>query len=165
MASNLIGTLYDDGGKPVASTLTGRTTGAGLVVAGKADPASGLAAASVMPVAGMVYNGTTFDPHGGLNGTAYVTSGGSTATPIAVNTAADTVIKATPGRLCRVIVTTTAANPMQIFDNASAGSGALIGALPASPAIGTVYDFQTPAAAGITVKGSATNPAVIVTFV
>jgi hypothetical protein len=165
VASNAIGTLYDDGGRPLASTTTGRTTSAAMVVAGRADPAAGVAAANLVPVAGMVYNGSTFDPHAGLNGTAYVTSGGSTATPIAVNTSADTVIKASPGRLCRVIVTTLAANPMQIFDNASAGSGALIGALPASPAVGTVYDFQTPAAAGITVKGSATNPAVIVTFV
>lgn len=102
---------------------------------------------------------TPVDPNGFT-----ISPGGSNATPIAANTAANTVIKSTPGRLCRVIVTTSAANPMSIFDNASAASGTIIGQLPATPAVGAVYDFQTPAANGITVGGSATNPGVTITF-
>lgn len=93
---------------------------------------------------------------------ANVSSGGSTCTSVPTN-AADVVVKASAGRLCRVLVTTTGVTPLQIYDNATAGSGTIIGALPASPALG-IYDFQLPAANGITIKGSATNPAVTVSF-
>ena len=100
-----------------------------------------------------------------VNGNVDLTStGGRSVTAVAASTATDTVIKASAGRLCRVLVTTTGTNPMQIFDNASAGSGTIIGALPASPAVGSVYDFNLPAANGITVKGSASNPAVTISW-
>jgi hypothetical protein len=97
-------------------------------------------------------------------GSLQVSSGGLTATAVASGTSADTVIKATPGRLCRVLVTVTNTNPMNIYDNASAGSGTVIGCLPASPTVGNVYDFQMPAANGITVDGHASNPGVTISF-
>ena len=100
----------------------------------------------------------------GRLGVEYSTVGGSATTAIASGTAGNTVVKASPGRLCRVLVTTTNTNPMQIFDNASTNTGTIIGALPASPAVGTVYDFQLPAAAGITVAGNAANPAVTISY-
>jgi hypothetical protein len=59
-----------------------------------------------------------FDAYGGI-ATAAVPAG----------TAADTVISPAPGRLCKVLVTTLGTNAMQIFDNASAGSGKIIGQL------------------------------------
>lgn len=93
-----------------------------------------------------------------------ITPGGAAATPIAVNTVANTVVKSSPGRLCRVIVTVTGAAAMSIYDNATTASGTIIGQLPASPAVGAVYDFQTPAALGITVGGAGTNPGVTITF-
>ncbi len=99
------------------------------------------------------------------DGRTVVSQAAGTATAVAATTSADTVIKASPGILLRVIVTTTGANPMQIFDNASAGSGLVIGGLPASPAVGTTFTFQTPALNGITVKGSSTNPGVTITFI
>lgn len=96
---------------------------------------------------------------------ALVTSGGLSTTPIAAGVTGDTVVKNAAGRLCRVLVTTTGTNPLAIWDNASGHTGTIIGQLPASPAVGTVYDFQLPAANGITVQGNAANPAVTVSFV
>lgn len=77
--------------------------------------------------------------------------------------AADVVVKAGPGWVAKIVVTTTGANPIQVYDNASAGSGTIVAALPASPAIGT-YVVGMPCVNGITIKGSATNPAVTVSF-
>lgn len=82
---------------------------------------------------------------------------------VAATTATDTPIKtAGGGVLGRIIVTVTGANPMQIYDNATAGTGALIASLPASPTLGQVFVFDCPVVNGITIKGSATNPGVTV---
>ena len=99
------------------------------------------------------------------DGSEHVTSGGSVATPVAASKASDTIIKAIPGRLCRVLVTTTGTNAMLLYDNASGHIGTIIGALPASPAVGNVYDFQMPAMAGITVEGDANNPGVTISLI
>jgi hypothetical protein len=89
----------------------------------------------------------------------------STATvAIASGHTADTVVKASAGRLARVLVTTTNTTAMQIFDNASAGSGKVIGYIPANPTAGNVYTFHMPAALGVTVKGDANNPGVTVSY-
>jgi len=100
----------------------------------------------------------------GNDGATLVTTGGQFATPVAASVAADTTIKASPGRLCRVLVTVTGTGAMLIFDNASGHTGTIIGALPASPAVGSVYDFNLPAAAGITVQGNANNPGVTIGY-
>jgi hypothetical protein len=97
-------------------------------------------------------------------GNALVATGGLVTTAVAVN-AANTVVKAGAGRLCNVLVTTTGTNPMLIYDNATTNSGTVIGCLPASPPVGTTYTFSMPAAAGITVAGSATNPAVTISWI
>lgn len=82
---------------------------------------------------------------------------------VAATVGTDTVIKSAGGGvLGKVIVTVTGANPMQFYDNGTAGSGALIASLPASPALGTVFAFDIPVLNGITIKGSATNPGVTV---
>ena len=85
---------------------------------------------------------------------------GSNYTQVAATTATDTVIKASAGRLCSVQVIVTGSNPMAIYDNATAGSGTVLAQLPASPTVGTIYQFLIPSVNGITVKGSATNPGV-----
>lgn len=92
------------------------------------------------------------------------TYGGTNYAAIAAGTATDTVVKGYSGRLCRVVVIATGTNPMAIYDNAAAGSGTQIAALPASPAVGASFDFHVPCVNGITVKGNAANPAVVVTF-
>ena len=99
-----------------------------------------------------------------LTGASYVTDGGSSIKAVAAGTSGDTVVKATPGRICRILITTTGTNPMQVFDNASAGSGTIIACLPASPTVGTTYVFGLPASAGITVKGHASNPGVTISY-
>lgn len=91
-------------------------------------------------------------------------SGGYQTTAVAAGVSSDTVISAAAGKICRILVTTTGTNPLQVYDNATAGSGLIIAALPASPAIG-IYDFQMPAANGITVKGNAANPAVTIGWI
>lgn len=88
-----------------------------------------------------------------------------TTVAIAAAAAADTVVKAGAGRLCRVLVTAAGgAAATLIYDDPSAGSGVAIGSLPASVAVGSVYDFDMPAANGITVKGAATNPGMTISY-
>jgi hypothetical protein len=94
----------------------------------------------------------------------YVTDGGTTATAVAAGTVADTVIKGSAGRLCRIVVTTAGTNAMEIYDNASAGSGKVIATVAANAVAGTWIDAQMPAANGITTKGDSNNPAVTISF-
>lgn len=104
---------------------------------------------------------TVANPDGTQIGAAALAA---STTAVAAALAANTVVKASAGRLFKVIVTATGANPLLIFDNASTNAGTVIGALPASPAVGATFDFMAPAALGITVGGSATNPGVTVSW-
>ena len=79
-------------------------------------------------------------------GAEIITSGGLYATSIN----ATGVVKASPGRLCKVTVTTVlSAAAITFYDNASAASGTVLAVIPASAAVGTVYDFQISAVNGI----------------
>ena len=98
------------------------------------------------------------------DGSASVSVGGAQTVAIASGTATDTVIKASGGRLCRALVTAQNTNAMFIYDNASGHTGTTIGVVPANAAVGNVYDFQLPAANGITVQGNANNPGVTIGF-
>jgi hypothetical protein len=75
-----------------------------------------------------------------------------------------TVIKASAGFLQKVIVTTLGTAQLNIYDNASAGSGTIIGIVPASTPVGTVLTFNSPAVNGITIGGAASQPALTVFF-
>lgn len=81
---------------------------------------------------------------------------------IAAGTAADTIIKGTPGRLCRILVTTAGTAAVSIWDNASGHTGTIIGAVAASAVAGTMVEAQAPAVNGITVQGNASLPAITV---
>jgi hypothetical protein len=97
--------------------------------------------------------------------TVQVTTSGTTTAAVAAGVATDTVVKASAGRLCRVLVTSTAGAAVTAFyDNASAGSGTIIGVFPAAVAAGSVGDFEIPALNGITLKGAATNPAMTISY-
>lgn len=100
----------------------------------------------------------------GAGGAEYITAGGSSTAAVAAGVSGNTVVKASPGRLCRVLITTTGTNPLQIFDNATTNSGTVVGAFAASPAVGTVMSFDMPAANGITVAGNAANPGFTVSY-
>lgn len=149
MAKNLIGTLYDDNAVPIASGATG----------------DGSSSYTGLNVNNQTWNGTAYERQQSRQGAALTTSGGVTTVAITSGFATDTVVKATPGRLCRVLVTTTNTNPMVIWDNASGHTGTIIGAFAASPTVGTVASFEMPAANGITVQGNAANPAVTISFI
>jgi len=98
------------------------------------------------------------------NGTIIVPRGFATAA-VAASKSTVTVVKASAGRLCRVLVTVAGtATTVSVYDNASAASGTVIGIFPGNSAAGTVYDFEMPAANGVTVGGAATNPAMTISF-
>jgi poly(hydroxyalkanoate) depolymerase family esterase len=76
-----------------------------------------------------------------------------------------TVVKASPGRLYRVLVTTAnGENAINIFDNASAATGTIIGVVAANASVGTIYDLQMPAANGITIAGTASAGTITVSY-
>lgn len=99
-----------------------------------------------------------------FRGVTDVNVGGRASTAIAAGTSANTIIKGSPGRLARILVTATGTAEMDIFDNASTPSGTKIGIVPANAAVGTIIDCQAPAANGITVGGNASNPGVTIFF-
>jgi hypothetical protein len=124
--------------------------------------------AVVNPTTNLYYvNGGDFSSQGGGNnlGVQWTTQGGSLTLPIAGAAAGPSVIKASAGRLARVLATTTGATTaITFYDNASACSGTIIGFLPATVAAGTVTDFSMPAANGITACGGTGSAAVSVSF-
>jgi hypothetical protein len=96
-------------------------------------------------------------------GNQYVTDGGQ----FTVNIGADsgiTVIKAAPGRLCRVILqAANGSNAVYISDNATTIAGTVLGYIPASAPAG-VYNFQTPAQFGITIGSETGVPQMTVSY-
>lgn len=97
------------------------------------------------------------DPGGDLR----TTTGGATTVAIAAATVANTPVKATPGRLCKVMVTVAGTVAMNFTDGAA---GTIIGIIPANTAVGTVLTFDMPAANSILAIGSANNPGVTVSI-
>lgn len=93
-----------------------------------------------------------------------VGDGGMNTTPVAAGTATDTVIKATPGQLGKVLITTLGANPLVIYDNATGHTGTIIGYIAASAVAGTLLTFNMSALNGITIQGNAANPAFTVSW-
>jgi hypothetical protein len=88
--------------------------------------------------------------------------GGSTAS--VPTGAGNTVVSAAAGRLASVIVTTASTGAaVFIYDNATTNSGTIIGALPASVAVGR-YPFDVPAANGITVANVLNGPVCTVVY-
>ena len=95
----------------------------------------------------------------------FASPGGASTASIAAGVATPTVVKASAGRLCKVVLTTAASvAAVSIFDNAAAASGTIIGFIASTAVAGAVIDFQMPAANGITVGGAATNPAMTISF-
>ncbi len=100
----------------------------------------------------------------GFHGVTDVNVGGRVSTAIAAGVVGNTVVRASAGRLARVLVTATGTGQMSIFDNASSPTGTIIGLVPASAAVGTLLDCQAPAANGITVAGNSNNPGVTIFY-
>lgn len=88
-----------------------------------------------------------------------VSQGGNAAIAVtqAQIAAGPVVIKAAPGRLCQILITTTltAAQSVTVFDNASTGSGTIIGVTTPGATASTLFTFYMPAVNGITIGQNA----------
>jgi hypothetical protein len=69
----------------------------------------------------------------------------SAATPLTATGA----VKAAPGRLLKMIVTTALSAAVTVYDNTAAASGTILFATAATPAVGTIYDVNLPAVNGV----------------
>ncbi len=114
----------------------------------------------------LAYNGSSWDrirKDSYANGPLWMTSGGGTLTATAA-AAGTTPIKASAGRLCKVLVTTLGTAQLTFYNNASAASGTIIGIVPANTALGTIIVFDMPASLGITGDYLTNSPATTTAF-
>ena len=72
--------------------------------------------------------------------------------------AGTTVIKGAPGTLCTVVITAAGTASLQIFDNATAGSGTLLLTSPATTTLGQIFNVFGAAMNGITALGATGTP-------
>lgn len=100
----------------------------------------------------------------GFKGITDVNAGGRASLAIAAGVATNTVVRNSPGRLARILVTASGSNALNIFDNSSTPSGTQIALVPASAPAGTIIDCQAPALNGIVVQGNASNPAITIFY-
>jgi len=89
---------------------------------------------------------------------------GTSTTAIAAATTGNTVIKASAGRLARILVTAVGTVNMLIYDNATTNAGTIIGIVKSTAAVGDIIELRIPAQNGITVGGSANNAGVTVVW-
>jgi hypothetical protein len=80
--------------------------------------------------------------------------------------ASTTTLLVSAGRLGQVVVlaTGTGSGGVLFFDNNSAGTGNVVGYVPANAAAGTVVTFDMPLANGLTVVNVANGPALAVAW-
>jgi len=99
----------------------------------------------------------------GFDGAASITSAGNTTVAVAATASAN--VKASPGRLGRVVITAAGTASLTFYDNAAGGStGTIIGVTPVTTAVGQIYDFSMPAAVGISAVGGAGSPGATIGF-
>lgn len=99
-----------------------------------------------------------------VDSNGYPTTGAASTAAVAAN-AGTVVVKSSPGRLNKVLVTTAASTGvLTIYDNASAASGTVLAVVPASTAAGTLYSLDMPATNGITVSAPASCAAVTISY-
>jgi hypothetical protein len=58
-------------------------------------------------------------------------------------------VKTAPGRLHKIVVTTTTSAAVTVYDNATAASGTVLFAVPSSAPVGSAYAVDLPALNGI----------------
>lgn len=99
----------------------------------------------------------------GADGAAASASGGQST--VAVAAAGSANVKASAGRLCRVVITVAGTASITFYDNAAGNStGTIIGITPVTTTVGQVFDFSIPAASGISAVGGVGSPGVTVGF-
>jgi len=100
----------------------------------------------------------------GYRGVTDVNVGGRASQAVAAGVSANTIVKGSPGRLARILVTVSGTSALNVFDNSSTASGTQIALVPASAPVGTLIDCQAPALNGITIQGNAANPGVTIFY-
>lgn len=78
-----------------------------------------------------------------------------------------TIVKGAPGRVCRFIITTagTSSDNATIYDNATAGSGTILGVIPGGTTLtGAQVNVGMTAVNGITVVNVASGPAFTIAY-
>src|ERR1700742_4690761 len=97
-----------------------------------------------------------------VDGNGNPTTAATLTAPVAAG-AGTVVVKNSPGRLVKIVVTTAASTGvLTVYDSASAASGTVLAVVPASTAAGTIYNLEVPAANGITVAAPASCAAVTI---
>ena len=81
--------------------------------------------------------------------------------PTRINTATTTVVKAKEGTLYRIIIGTTAAGAITLYDNTSEALGKVIGVLKASIAEGS-YEFGLRFRNGLVVVTAAASDIIVI---
>jgi len=115
-------------------------------------------------------NGTISDPQFpwrrqvvGYDGASSTTDGGQVA--VAVAAAGSANVKASPGRLCNLLVTVAGTASLILYDNAAGGAtGTIIGITPATTTVGQILELNIPAAVGISAIGGVGSPGVTIGF-
>ena len=134
------------------------TPGSGVNVAGYTDSAGNFRQTVTL---GDTTNNVALLP----SGVQLESDGGASTLAVASAKTSVTVISATTGRLCKVLVTASNTSSVSFYDNSATTTGTIVGLVPASAALGAVYSFQFPVSNGITGAGSAGAPGYTVSFV
>lgn len=97
------------------------------------------------------------------------TTDGDTTAPVSSGVTSNTIIKAGSGTLGKVLVTSAnGAAAINIYDadgpSSGAVAGTIIGVVPASAAVGSIYSLGMPFEDGLTVGGASTNGAITISF-
>lgn len=94
------------------------------------------------------------------------TTGGQKADDVAAGSgAADVVVSDTPGRVCKLVVTTTASAALELHDDESASATAdIVWKSAADIAAGSIIDLQIPCSKGIVLKQANGSAAVTISY-
>jgi hypothetical protein len=77
----------------------------------------------------------------------------------------NTVVKASAGRICSVMVTTVTSGAITFYDNATTNSGNVLDVIPSATAVtGASLQARMPAVNGITVNGPATSGSITISY-
>lgn len=98
----------------------------------------------------------------GVAGDAHITDGGTTV--LSVTASSTAAVTTGVHRLCRVIPLTTVTASVSLFDSTTQAAGTVLAIIPASAAIGGVYNVQCPVSTGIYVGGGAGTPGLTVIY-
>ena len=73
-------------------------------------------------------------------------------------------LKASAGRLARVVVTTLTATASTIYDSSALAAGTILFVIPTAAPIGTIYMIDLPYVNGLTVQSTGSTGAVTVGY-